>query len=207
MSAAQWILPGLLFGFFVFGAGYNRWHWKKSRAGLSDGHYAIPFLPGLAGAIALWLLPFRSAHYFVWLPPLLDACCAPLLLLSFSVNGFDLLITVCSIWFLNPLLRTAVYCSRDADAAVMLKLYRNGRFAFENRPHTGHEGFLWVNKWTVEKGRLLLGDAATYDVSPVQTSGESPRQVLVWSPDSPSDIAPQLDLELVSGRPLTSDDR
>jgi ADP-ribosylglycohydrolase len=71
---APWILPALLFGFFVLGAFVNASVVLGIGRKPDETHTPsmVPFVPGIAGAIALAIAPNEAVRPFFWVPLLLD---------------------------------------------------------------------------------------------------------------------------------------
>lgn len=77
MDTLLWIgtvmIAGTFFGMFVFNW---RFFFKKLRQG-DDRISPVPWVGGLAGALALFLCPLEGAFDFWWVPFCLDFGCIP----------------------------------------------------------------------------------------------------------------------------------
>lgn len=73
MSAVTpWILPGLLFGFFLIGAAANAAILLLQPDEHGRKPSMVPLIPGIAGAIALAIAPLEVLHPWFWVPLVLD---------------------------------------------------------------------------------------------------------------------------------------
>jgi len=83
-----WVLPGIGLAFFAAGAWANAgivfgWApWVREARARGSHPSAIPFVPGIVGAISLWNGPLDWMPALAWLPLILDAGCVPYLLLA-----------------------------------------------------------------------------------------------------------------------------
>lgn len=77
-----WILPGLLFAFFVLGAYVNATIAMMRPREDGTKPSMVPFIPGIFGAIALWIAPYEPLHNWFWAPLVLDIGTGGILLLG-----------------------------------------------------------------------------------------------------------------------------
>jgi hypothetical protein len=79
MIVARILAALVLAAFFVAGATFNHMVLWRALVSRRHGPSVIPFLPGVAGALALWVTPLPSLRPYAWVPLVVDYGCLPYL--------------------------------------------------------------------------------------------------------------------------------
>jgi hypothetical protein len=118
MSILRILVASALGLMFIAGAVHNVRVLRRMIAGTLRYPSQVPLLPGLAGAIALAVLPFPSLHRYIWVPLVLDPGCLPYLILALSCLSAEM-------WRHSRINLVTRYVAKVGDRrTVTISLYR-----------------------------------------------------------------------------------
>ncbi len=195
MLVARLIISGLLFVFFLWGAGFNaRCLLRSRREGPHppDEHHPsmLVFLPGLVGVVAMRVSPYVLAHRYAWLPLLMDPGCALAIGLAFCMNAKYLNGT-------SVFRRKSVYHGQTGEVSIMLEVFDSGWYRIVRQTSR--------TAWSQKADRWRFsGDQVNLQLWDETVVLRVDDRRLQWQPESGPSWLDDLDLELVRGKPLSA---